>query len=260
MAKLVGYACAQQGSSLLQQRQAIQKHCKLLGHTLVGYYEDVESSSSVFEREQLLWALKTVASGADGLICYELNRLVQCVEEGEVLKKALKKSRKLLVVVSRAVDLSSDDGSFMYTVNTAISEIERKRMQQRCETGRRNKQKAGGWIGGAPPFGYTSFRGQLVEVPHEQNVIDAVRVMRQEGSTYKEIAQHLNACNVRTKRGSQQGWSVMGVKRIIEGPPEVILKMQEGQILPANFWEMTFGKTKSQIKKSRTKWNNSTTG
>lgn len=247
MANLVGYGRVssdgqRDNTSLAVQKEAISKYCRDHGHELIAYYEDVESAATINERENFLWAMKTLDAAADGLIVNKLDRLTRCVEDGEKLKRHFNEIGKMLISVQDSLDIKSEDGGFMFTINSAIAELERKKIKARCESGREKKRKSGGYVGGGPPYGFSSYRAQLIEVPHEQEVIHKVKSLRIEGYSYREIADILNAEGIETKRRSSRGWNPQFVQRLVERDPNVVLRLAEAdQILPASYWESIYG-------------------
>ncbi len=249
MANLVGYGRVsgegqRDNTSLTTQKEAIKDYCRRNNHKLIAYYEDVESGSTIELREGFQWALETVYAVADGLIVFKHDRLTRSVEDGEKLKRTFAKYGKQLLSVNDAMDTESTDGAFVYTINSAIAELERKRIVDRCHRGREKVREQGGWLGGAPPYGYQPHKKGLIEVPCEQKTISLIMQLYYEGFTLPAIAEKLNELNIPTKRRSPRGWRWQAIKRIVDGEPEVVVKLREnGKILPASYWETTYGKT-----------------
>lgn len=245
---LVGYGRVsgegqRDNTSLATQREAIRDYCKRNNHKLIAYYEDVESGETIERRENFQWALETVGTVGDGLVVFKHDRLTRSVEDGEKLKRMFKKMGKQLLSVSDAMDTKSSDGEFVYTINSAIAELERKRIVERCTRGREKVRADGGWLGGAPPYGYQPHKKGLIEVPTEQRVIKIVRQLYFEGYPLPAIAEKLNEMNFPTKRRSPYGWKWQAVKRITDGEPGVVTRLRaQGKILPASHWEKTYGR------------------
>lgn len=243
MANLVGYGRVsgegqKDNTSLATQKEAIKHFCMQNNHKLIGYYQDVESGSTIELREGFQWALETVKEVADGMVVYRLDRLTRNVEDGEKLKKTFQKQGKLLLSVVDLVDVKSDDGSFVYTINTAIAELERKRIKTRCDLGREKKREEGGYLGGSPPYGYATYRKCLVELPSEQKIIALVRKLHSEGWPLSHIAKRLTKMGVPTKQRAKSGWRWTMIKSIVDGDSETVRQLREnGQILPASHWE-----------------------
>jgi DNA invertase Pin-like site-specific DNA recombinase len=86
---------------------------------------------------------------------------------------------------------------------------------ERLEQGRRVKAAQGGYIGyGSPAFGQQSVRGELVENPDEQQIIELIRRHHKSGKSLQQVADWLNHNGYTTKRGQQ--WQRISVKRVLD--------------------------------------------
>jgi hypothetical protein len=86
---------------------------------------------------------------------------------------------------------------------------------ERLEQGRRSKAAQGGYAGyGSPPFGLRTDKGELVEDPAEQAVIELIRRHHKSGKSLQKISDWLNQQGYRTKRGSH--WKRISVKRVLD--------------------------------------------
>lgn len=244
--QLVGYGRVsttgqRENSSLGTQKEAIQQYCDQFGHDLIAYYEDVESGATIEKRENFQWALTTVCKAADGLVVLRLDRLTRSVLDAERLKITLAKQGKILLSVFEPMDLETDDGEFIYTINSAIAQLERKRIVQRAKRGRAKKFEEGGYHAGQPPYGYIPYRGTLMELPAEQEIIRMIREMHfVAGDDCVRIAEYLNAQGILSKR--RMKWSSMVVRRLISGDPPSIVKLREnGKLLTEEHWKEVYG-------------------
>lgn len=244
---LVGYGrvsteSQRDNTSLETQKEAIIRFCEQFGHRLVGYYEDVESAATIEKRENFQWALQTVAAVADGLLVYRLDRLTRSVLDGERLKEALNKQGKILLSVNDNIDLATDDGQFVFTIGSAVAQLERKRIRARSMAGRERKKADGGYHAGRAPFGYISFRGCLMVHPPEQEVIKLIRRLHGErGFGYAAIARWLNSEGIPAKGGVGR-WGTTSIARIVNGDPPIAIALEaSGKLLPASEWEKRYG-------------------
>ncbi|MEA5517830.1 MAG: recombinase family protein [Limnoraphis robusta] len=86
---------------------------------------------------------------------------------------------------------------------------------ERLEEGRKAKAARGGYAGyGSPAFGLCSVNGELVENPHEQQVIELIRRHHKSGKSLQQIADWLNTQGYKTKR--RQQWRRISVKRVLD--------------------------------------------
>jgi DNA invertase Pin-like site-specific DNA recombinase len=65
-------------------------------------------------------------------------------------------------------------------------------LRLRLKAGKASKALAGGYVGGAPPYGYAAVKGQLVPLPDEQKGLKLMRRLRKEGVSYRSIAVELS--------------------------------------------------------------------
>lgn len=238
-------------TSLQTQREAMIEYCERFHHTMVGYYEDVESAASMDQREGFKWAMRTVQA-VDGLLVYRLDRMTRSVIDGERLKVELAKQGKALLAVCETVDLESESGSFMYTISTAVAELERKRLLKRAYAGRQAKKAVGGYIGGQPPYGFVCHKGTLLEHPFEQSMILKIKEMYAEGYSYAGIARWLNENNIASKH--RKGWRYLTVKRVLDGEPTIVKQLREsGKLLDAHYWSEINGVTRQTSKLDTTR-------
>lgn len=86
---------------------------------------------------------------------------------------------------------------------------------ERLEQGRRAKAAQGGYVGyGSPAFGQRSLKGELVENPDEQQIIELIRRHHKSGKSLQQVADWLNQNGYLTKRGQQ--WQRISVKRVLD--------------------------------------------
>lgn len=241
MANLVGYARVssdgqRDNTSLSTQKEGIERYCETHGHKLVGFFQDVESGANLETRESLMWALEQLPS-VDGLVVYRLDRLTRSVFDAERLKRSFKKQKKLLLSVCESANIETDEGDFIFTITSAINQLERKRILTRAQQGLDKKKEKREYYGGSPPYGWASLNGSLVELPHEQAICAQIRELYfHRGWPIAHIVKDLNARGVPSKR--RGNWNATTVRRIISGDGDIVDKLREsGNILPAQVWE-----------------------
>jgi site-specific DNA recombinase len=211
-------------TSLPIQREEIERYCQRKGYRLFGIFEDVFSAESAQEREGFQRALACIfANLADGMICYKLDRFARRVLDAESVKKELQDRGKKLITVVDTLDLDTPDGELMFTFKGMFAEYERKQINLRTSQGRERKRQEGGYLGGAPPYGWRPYKGGLEEVPEEQAVIRRVKQMHQDGMSFPHIARVLNAEGVRTKKRTK--WSAGSFYRWFDGRRQSLIRL-----------------------------------
>lgn len=94
-------------------------------------------------------------------------------------------------------------------------DLVRKTMRQALKASKKPKPEKP--TGGPPPFGYSS-RNPLVENPDEQDMLRAIRELRECGVTFQKIAEELNAAGYRTRSGGT--WVFQSVQRLPWNEPK----------------------------------------
>jgi site-specific DNA recombinase len=96
-----------------------------------------------------------------------------------------------------SLDLSSAMGRMFLTMAAGFAELERGLTSERTRAALKVKRDRGEFTGGAPPFGFRSEAGQLVEHPEEQKALRLIAELRQSGLSFAKIALELNTRGVR---------------------------------------------------------------
>ncbi|MBW4444526.1 MAG: recombinase family protein [Plectolyngbya sp. WJT66-NPBG17] len=97
----------------------------------------------------------------------------------------------------------------------AAENFQDREIWERLEQGRQTKAAQGGYVGyGSPAFGQRSLKGELVENPDEQQIIELIRRHHKSGKSLQQVADWLNQSGYTTKRGQQ--WQRISVKRVLD--------------------------------------------
>lgn len=211
-------------ASLPAQRAAIVEYCRKNDLILFNIFEDVQSGEDADSRSGLQFALGALyADLADCMVVHRLDRFARKVLDAERLKEEFKARGKRLITATEEVNLHSDSGELMFTVQSAFCEYERKIIKKRCNMGREKKRNENGYIGGQPPYGYNAVGRTLIPNMAEQEVIKQIYMLRSEGCTFAAIAHRLNSQKIRTKRGNL--WAPGQVYRILYNFPPIAFRM-----------------------------------
>lgn len=220
--KLVGYvrvssAGQEENTSLEDQQRRIQQYCLAMGHELIQTFIEVGSGKSSKTRPEFQNALETVQDHADGIIAIRLDRIARNTRDVLTLvEDVLEPHSKHLVLLDLNVDTSTPTGKMVLTMMSAVAELERSSILERTSRGRAYKKSQGLYAGGAPAFGLKAVEGvdQLVVAPEEQQVIDLILSLRQQGKSMAAIAETLNAEGFKSKRGGS--WYASSVKNVLD--------------------------------------------
>jgi len=217
--RLVGYCRVstqgqEENTSLESQKERIEAYCKAFGHELIAVFSEVGSGKDTTHRPVFTEAMELVATGADGIVSLKLDRIARSSRDVLTLvEDVLQPQNKALVLLDLNVDTSTPTGKAILTIMSAVAELERVVINERCQGGRRDKAKKGGYAYGAPKFGETAIDGELAPNETELETIELIRRHRRGGKSFNQIATYLNAQGIQTKRGKR--WYPQTVKDVL---------------------------------------------
>lgn len=215
-------------TSLAEQRRKIQAVAAFNDWVVEANYEDKAISGSVplHERPQGYLLLAALKPG-DVIIASKLDRMFRSAED------ALTRVNQLagLGVDLILADLGTEPvgkgaiGKLFLTMLAAMAEFERARITERMIGGRMAKKAAGGYAGGAVPFGYTvvgSGKGAII-APHPEKFKIRTEIIahRRRGLSLREIKDRIEAkYNIRLSL--KVVWRVCNLSRVAEISPKGI--------------------------------------
>jgi len=214
---------ADSGHGLDVQEQACRSWLRAHRHRLIRVYTDAGRSGSVDigDRPGLAGALgELVDDRADALLVFRLDRLARDLVLQEQLLAQLHRLGKELRSCSATEDANllhdPDDPARALTrqILGSIAQYERAMIRLRLKAGKARKALEGGYVGGAPPFGWAAVRGELVKVPGEQLGIRAMLKMRAAGLSYRQIAARLEGMGVPSRAPSKK-WRPDTIREIL---------------------------------------------
>lgn len=177
----------------------------------------VESATcAADQREEFLAALNQLED-ADGMIFYSIDRFFRNTEEGlRIARTRFLEQGKYFVSVSEGIDISTDEGWFMFTILLAVAEKEGQTIKKRFANGRAAKKSRGGYIGGETPYGWRSNREtkELEENPDEQEVVGKIKFYSARNLSAYEIARRLNEHKIPTRKGKE--WTYKQIQSILQ--------------------------------------------
>ena len=163
------------------QRFEINKFCERENLTIDGWIEETISGTKAYNKRQLGALLKRIQKD-DLIICAELSRLGRSLLMiMSILNECLKREAQVWTIKDNyrlGSDISSKVLAFAFGLS---AEIERNLISQRTKEALARKRAEGGVLG--HPKGVKNTRTKLSG--HE----DAIKVMRENGLSYPEIAK-----------------------------------------------------------------------
>ncbi|MCU1372351.1 MAG: resolvase [Ilumatobacteraceae bacterium] len=169
--RLIGYLrCSTEGQvekfGLEAQRQAISAWAKANGHRVIEVVSDDAISGTVeaLEREGLAAAIDAVQQGrADGVLCARLDRLARSLTVQEAALGLIWQAEGR-VFCADSGEVAEDDAddpmrTALRQIVGAIAQLDRALISKRLRDGRRVKAEQGGFVGGAPRYGFRAAGG-----------------------------------------------------------------------------------------------------
>ncbi|MGW4139372.1 recombinase family protein [Streptomyces mirabilis] len=186
---------AASGAGLGAQRSAIEAYALGRGWTVVQWCidEGVSASKAPEERPELARALEALAAGgAAVLLCHRVDRLARKTADLLRLRDRSEGEGWALASSDGSVDLTTPHGRTMFTVQGAFAELERDLIRARTREGMAAKRAAGVRL------------GRPSALPHE--VLQRILAAREEGLSWRAIADRLNEDGVPTAQGGAKWW------------------------------------------------------
>lgn len=185
--------------------------------------EGIGGANGIDTREGLFDALALIkSSGAEALVVTSLDRLArQMTQQEGILAEVWKSGGRVFSLGDGGEVLEDDPDDPMRTavrqMRGVFAQLERGLIRQRMAKGKKEKQSRGGYVGGAPPFGYTSDnRGNLVPSPEMQAAVVRIRELATDGTSLRRIIANLESEGVTPRAGGK--WYPSSIARILARP------------------------------------------
>jgi DNA invertase Pin-like site-specific DNA recombinase len=209
-----------EGFGLDVQEKAVRTYCRANGLTLTTIYRDEGRSGSLDagSRSGLADALCAIETGeASVLVVPKLDRLARKLHVQEAVLSSV--WRNLGAVHSADVgEILQDDPddpmrTAMRQMMGVFAELERGMIGCRLRAGRKIKAERGGFAYGSPGYGYRAENKSLVIDPAEAEAVKFAKRLRNEGKSYRQIADALTQHGYKPKRAKV--WYPSTVKAVV---------------------------------------------
>ena len=212
---------ASNGHGLKVQREAIEAFARSQGYELVDVIIDagVSGAKKPEEREGFRRVLELAeAKVFSVLLVWKFDRLARSLVYAVTTANLLQERFGVVLrSVTEPIDTATPMGQTVFAILAGMAAQERQAITQRTLAGKREKAKRGGFAGGPAPYGYRRDRDGGLEVdPDEAHTIRHIYTMRQQGMSYRAIADVLNGDGIPTKRGGR--WHGGTVRYILDNP------------------------------------------
>lgn len=212
------------GYGLAAQQEAIERWARSHGHDLSRLVFDAGVSGTIdaVMRPGLSEVLTAIAQRqADGLVVARLDRLARALTVQEATLAIVWRSGAHAFSAETGEVLADDPDDPMRTalrqVVGVFAELDRRMVVKRLKDGRTAKAALGQKAVGAYAYGYRGEgRGrQRTEVPDqtEAEIVQIIIALRSDGSSYRQIAEHLNGSGIPPRRATR--WWPMTVRSVV---------------------------------------------
>ncbi len=210
------------GTSLDTQQRACLAYCEEHGYAVAGVYSDTYTGAQYRERPGLTalrQVLASVSSGPDVVLCYALDRLSRNQAHVAILVEEIIDAGARLELVTEEFE-DSAVGRFILSAKAFVAEVEREKIAERTNRGRRARAEQGKYIPGPKPkYGYlwrddnTALAVNAAEAPIVRRIYREFNA----GASLRAIARGLMDDNVPSPTG-RPTWGPSTVRLILHDP------------------------------------------
>lgn len=186
---------AREGISLANQRAKIEAYCQFHGLDLAGTIEDEGKSAKDLNREGMKGLVDLIERRRiKAVIVYKLDRLSRKVIDTLRLIELMEKQGVAFHSITEKIDTRSAMGRFFLNIMASLAQMERDLISERTRDALRHKIRQG-QRAGQVPYGYRLGADgvSLIEHRGEQEVITTMKVLRDDGASYRAICRELGA-------------------------------------------------------------------
>jgi len=160
----------------------------------VAYFIDqgVSGGAAIEKRPALLDALNSMtALDAGVLIIAKRDRLARDVMYAAMLERMAERSGATIRSADGVGEGDTPEARMMRGIVDLFAEYERLVIGARTKAALGVKKSRGEALGGDAPFGFCKVKGKLVPIEREQKVIERARKLREQGLSFRKVAELL---------------------------------------------------------------------
>lgn len=202
------HAQANDGVSLDAQTARIEAYAVAAGLPLAAVHSDAGlSGSRASTRPQLQRAISEACKRQGVLVVYSLSRLARSTRDAIEIAERLDRAGADLVSLTEQIDTTSAAGRMIFRMLAVLAEFEADLTRERTRTALHHLRGQGRRVSGLTPYGYDlQSDGSLSPNVSEQQGLDTIVSLREQGLSLREIAVELESRGIRTKSGGAH-WS-----------------------------------------------------
>lgn len=160
----------------------------------------------------------------DVVCASKLDRMFRDALDAQQTYKTFKKAGVDLILYDLGADPITSGGvsKLIFTVISAVADMERERIAERMQVGKIAKRARGGHVGGPPPYGFrvvgVGRAAQLVRDETEQKILeiakDSFRRHASETGQYAIVRADIEKAGLKSRSG--QPFQIVQIQRLIE--------------------------------------------
>lgn len=204
--------------SVEKQLERCRAYCKGHGYEVFAEYQDKDlSGGRADNRPGLQKAIGAACKRQAVLVVYSLSRLARCTKDAIDLAERLNGAGADLAVIQENVNTRSPMGRFIFTLFSALAQLEREQIQERTSSAMLKHQASGRRMTRADrcPYGWRidpNDETRLAIAPEEQATIARIRQAHKNGGGLREIARSLDRAGIDCRGGR---WSHTTIRSIL---------------------------------------------
>jgi len=180
------------GVSLDAQAEQIRRYCELYSLDLSEVLIDEGRSGKDMERPALRELMDRAGEGeVSAVVVYRLDRISRDTVDSLLIQRRFIDLDVKLCSTTEELGTGTADDEFRFTINAAVSQLERKKIAERTKMALDHKRERGEWLG-AVPFGWRREGYRLALDLDQQKTIEKMRRMRRQGKSERAIAVRLD--------------------------------------------------------------------
>jgi site-specific DNA recombinase len=225
----VSTAKQEDNTSLETQEQGSRAYCERARYSVAAVHKDVHTGADM-DRPGLRRAMDAIRQGrADVLVVHALDRLSRNQTHQAVLLYQVQERQARVESVTEKLD-DTPIGNFLRQSLSFVAEVEREKIKERMERGKRARAESGVIMPGCRPlYGYLwSGERRTAFIPDPETAPIVQRMFREmaNGGTLSSIAKGLQADGIPTptqyrthgKRGASSRWLISTVNQLLTNP------------------------------------------
>ena len=213
---------AEECDSVEKQIERCRAYCAGHGYQVVAERSDKDLSGGRADNRPGLQEAIALACQRKAILCvYSLSRLARCTRDAIDVAERLGATGADLAVIQESVNTRSPMGRFVFTLFSALAQLEREQIAERTSCAMLRHQAEGRRMTRADrcPYGWRPDPADatlLVEDAEEQAAIVRIRQERDRGQGLREIARRLDQAGIDC-RG--RPWSHSAVRSVLQRAP-----------------------------------------